>query len=126
MERLRKGEDVFAEEFETLFPTEKEQDLIMMMFPDGRITVEISDEEVEAFMLKNGLSVMPKRTASKGQNAMVPVLFQAGEDGSVEVVLPAGAPPDTVGYNRNRGKQMEKKTKMVARLQAERERRAKK
>jgi hypothetical protein len=38
------------------------------------------------------------------------VAYETRDDGSVEVVIPMGAPPDTVGYNKNRALQKEKKT----------------
>jgi len=46
------------------------------------------------------------------------VLMNTMPDGSVRVVIPAGAPPDTVSYNRNRALQKEKKSKIAARLRA--------
>ena len=46
------------------------------------------------------------------------VLMDTMPDGSVRLVLPAGAAPDTVGYNRNRAFQKERKTKIAARLRA--------
>ena len=39
-------------------------------------------------------------------------------DGSVRLVMPAKAAPDSIGYNLNQAFQIEKKTKAVARLRA--------
>lgn len=46
------------------------------------------------------------------------VVFRTMSDGSVKVVMPVGAPPDSVGHNQNRAFQRERKSKMVAKLQA--------
>lgn len=128
MDRLRRNETVAAREFEMLFPTENERMLIGKMFPDARVLLDCDVPRacLEAFLLKNSLTIMPRRTSSKGTVAKVPVLFKTDTDGSVEVFLPAGTPPDTAGFNRNRARQMERKRKIAARLKAELERKEEK
>ena len=44
------------------------------------------------------------------------VAYETQDDGSVEVVIPMGAPPDTLGYNMNRALQKEKKTMAAKRV----------
>jgi hypothetical protein len=42
--------------------------------------------------------------------------FETLPDGKVEVVVPMGAPPDSMGYNKNRALQREKKTMAAKRV----------
>jgi len=54
-----------------------------------------------------------QKSAIRGQ---FKVAFETKEDGSVDVVIPMGAPPDSVGYNKNRAFQKERKTKAAQRV----------
>ena len=48
----------------------------------------------------------------------MPVFAQTNDDGSMSFALPLDAPPDGIAFNKNVIRQMERKTKMVARLRA--------
>lgn len=59
-----------------------------------------------------------KGNANLGSTTGMPVIAQTNTDGSIDFALPYNAPPDSVAYNKNRIYQMERKSKMVARLQS--------
>ena len=91
------------------FPAGKEGE-----YPD-RMYTAITDEtasELEARILAQ------RSNPRLGRGTQMKVLMKATEDGRVEAVIPAGLPPDSVGYNLNRAFQYQRKNKMVARLQA--------
>lgn len=48
----------------------------------------------------------------------MPVFAKINDDGSMSFTMPLDAPPDGVAFNKNVIRQMERKTKMVARLRA--------
>ena len=58
-----------------------------------------------------------QKSSSLNHGKMFKVGIQTLPDGSVEVVMPLGSPPDTIGYNRNKAFQMERKTKAKTRVQ---------
>lgn len=66
---------------------------------------------IEDFMLGN-----VKVNASRDSGTPMPVIFETDENGRVNVVMTAGCPPDTIGYNMNRAAQRERKSVMVANL----------
>jgi hypothetical protein len=59
-----------------------------------------------------------KGNANLGSTTGMPVVVETNPDGSLNYALPYNAPPDSVGYNKNRVFQMERKSKIRARLQA--------
>jgi hypothetical protein len=94
--------------------------MLLKMFPDSQVTVDETMLLDEAEALKNGLISIPK--CRKDGVKRVPVVYQTEEDGSITTFLPAGCPPDTAGFNLNRAKQQERKTKLIHRLQQKRAR----
>lgn len=58
-----------------------------------------------------------KGNPNLGQGSM-PLYVKRNTDGTISYALPSNAPPDSIAYNKNRVFQMERKTKMVARLRA--------
>ncbi len=83
-------------------------------YPDRMYTTitDTTASELEAHILSQ------KSNPRLGKGVQMKVLMKATEDGRVEVVMPPGAAPDSVGFNLNRAFQRERKNKMVARLQA--------
>lgn len=68
----------------------------------------------ETILLMNGLISIPKH--GKDGIKRVPVLHETNANGSIQTYLPVRCPPDTAAYNLNCAKQMERKTKMIAKL----------
>ena len=56
--------------------------------------------------------------ASRDKKKPMPVLFTTDMGGNVVCRIPDGTPPDTRAYNENRARQMQRKSKVVARLRA--------
>lgn len=52
------------------------------------------------------------------KNASMPVFVETNKNGSMSFAMPSNAAPDSIGYSKNIVFQMERKTKMVARLRA--------
>jgi len=48
----------------------------------------------------------------------VPVITETCFDGTIHFAMPVNTPPDTIAFNKNVVFQMERKSKMVARLRA--------
>ena len=48
----------------------------------------------------------------------MPVIMETNNDGSIDVHMPHGAPPDSIGFNMNRAFQKQRVSKAVARLRA--------
>jgi hypothetical protein len=59
-----------------------------------------------------------KSINGKWNGVDTPVLAETHPDGTMTLDAPPNCPPDTLGYNRNCVFQMERKTKMAARLRA--------
>jgi hypothetical protein len=81
------------------------------MIHSQTITHETASE-VEARILAQ------KSNPRLGAGVQMKVLMKTTADGSVEVVMPPGAAPDSVGFNLNCAFQRQRRNKMVARLQA--------
>lgn len=82
-----------------------------MPFPITQIDDSTQEEALEALILAQ------KSNPNLGAGAPMKVMMKRQDDGTVECVMPPGAPPDTVGYNRNRAFQKERAWKVTARLQ---------
>ena len=81
-----------------------------MPFPITKID-PTQEEALEAFILAQ------KSNPNLGAGAPMKVMMKAYDDGTVESLMPAGVPPDTAGYNRNRAFQKERAWKVTVRLQ---------
>lgn len=115
LQQLRNNQPVWVYDFVGAFPTDKEMEMIAKMFPDAEIQVPSECIRMTAVeKLLNGFARVPKKR-NDGLKAL-PIVYETNEDGSITTYLPAGCPPDTAGFNLNRAKQSEKKSKIVARL----------
>jgi len=47
----------------------------------------------------------------------MPVIMETNDDGTIDVIMPHGAPPDSIGFNKNRAFQKQRASMVVARLQ---------
>jgi hypothetical protein len=81
---------------------------LTMLLADTLHTKE--NRERRAFVLNQ------KANPKLDSGSPMKVLMETQPDGSVELVMPMGAPPDSKGYNRNRAFQKQRKTKAQARL----------
>jgi hypothetical protein len=68
--------------------------------------------------MNNPMMLKMKGNAYLGSTTGMPVIAQTNPDGSIHYALPYNAPPDSVAYNKNCIYQMERKSKMKARLQS--------
>jgi len=69
----------------------------------------------QPFMISS-ISGNPDRYCSSANT--MPIFTRTNPDGSITFAMPSNAPADSIAFNRNRVFQMERKTKMVARLRA--------
>ena len=76
----------------------------------------ISNKSSTAGAVEDFLTGKIKANPNLDKGRPMPVMFQTDESGRVSVVMTAGLPPDTIGFNLNRAAQKERKTSMVAKL----------
>lgn len=72
-------------------------------------------------IINNKISVYDKNTiggAGNWNGMDIPVFAEILTDGSINMAVPSKCAPDTMGYNKNYTFQMERRTKMIARLRA--------
>ena len=70
------------------------------------------------FDISNANLLRSVKGSSFSGGGSMPVVYKHNDDGSISFAVPSNAPPDSVGYNTNRIVQMERKTRMIARLRA--------
>ena len=118
---LMKKEDAVLAKLETSGFAERaktEREKIRANREELKAMVEDAVREAEREGLKNWITRHQKVNPNLDRGAGMKVLMETQPDGSVELLMPMGVPPDTAGYNRNRAFQKERKTKARAKARA--------